>query len=96
MSDCRADQGFVPTGAHFQVLEKHRKRPRAHVLRARAESSGSGCSASLCVFRRAILTPVPVGNSRSDILVVQPTQDGDGQRLTDGLDGAGDRRVLLQ
>jgi hypothetical protein len=40
--------------------------------------------------------PVPVGNSHSDILVVQPAQDGHGQRLTDGLDGAGDRRVLLQ
>ena len=40
--------------------------------------------------------PVPVGNSRSDILVVQPTQNWHGQRLPDGLDGAGDRRVLLQ
>src|SRR5208337_5206448 len=44
-----------------------------------------------------VLRPlVPVGNSHSDILVVQPAQDGHGQRLTDGLDGAGDRRVLLQ
>ena len=40
--------------------------------------------------------PVPVGNSRPDILVVQPTQYWYGQGLTDGLDSAGDRRVLLQ
>jgi hypothetical protein len=39
---------------------------------------------------------VPVGNSRPDILVVQPTQYRYGQGLTDGPDGAGDRRVLLQ
>jgi hypothetical protein len=39
---------------------------------------------------------VPVGNSRSDMLVVQAAQNWHGQRLTDGLDGAGDRRVLLQ
>ena len=38
---------------------------------------------------------VPVGKSRSDILVMQPTQDRHGERLTDGLHGAGDRRVLL-
>jgi hypothetical protein len=44
----------------------------------------------------AALGAVPVGNSRSDILVVQPAQNWHGQRLTDGLDGAGDRRVLLQ
>ena len=41
------------------------------------------------------LIVVPVGNSRSDVLMVQPTQDRDGPRLTNGLDGAGDRRVLL-
>jgi hypothetical protein len=29
-------------------------------------------------------------------MVVQPTQDGHGQRLTDCLSGAGKRRVLLQ
>ena len=32
---------------------------------------------------------VPVGNSRSEILAVQPTQNWHGQRLTDALDGAG-------
>jgi hypothetical protein len=32
----------------------------------------------------------------SDILMVQPAQDGYGQCLTDGLDRTGDRRVLLQ
>ena len=42
------------------------------------------------------ITAVPVGNSRSDILVVQPTQDGHCKRLTDGVDSAGDWRVLLQ
>ena len=41
------------------------------------------------------VTVVPVGNSRSDILVVQAAQNWHGQRLTDGLDGAGDRCVLL-
>jgi putative restriction endonuclease len=40
--------------------------------------------------------PVPVGNSGPDILMVQPAQYWYGQGLTDGLDGAGDRRVLLQ
>jgi hypothetical protein len=39
---------------------------------------------------------VLVGNSRSDVLVVQLAQNWHRQRLTDGLDGAGDRRVLLQ
>jgi len=43
-----------------------------------------------------VLGGVLVGNSRSDILVVQPAQNWHRQRLTDGLDGAGDRRVLLQ
>ena len=42
------------------------------------------------------LRPVPVGNSRSDILMVQPAQYWHGQRLTEGLDDTGDRRVLLQ
>ena len=42
------------------------------------------------------LAVVPVGNSRSDILMVQSAQNWHGQRLTDTLDGAGDRRVLLQ
>ena len=44
----------------------------------------------------AIAWPVPVGNSRSDILVMQSAQNWHGQRLTDCLDGTGDRRVLLQ
>ena len=39
---------------------------------------------------------VPVGNSHSYILMVQPAQDGHGQRLTDGLHSARDRRVLIQ
>jgi hypothetical protein len=42
------------------------------------------------------LQAVPVGNSRSDILVMQPAQNRHGQRLTDSLDGARDRRILLQ
>jgi hypothetical protein len=29
-------------------------------------------------------------------LVMQPTQDGHGERLTDGLHDAGDRRIFLQ
>src|SRR6266436_8444582 len=37
---------------------------------------------------------VLVGNSCSDILVVQAAQDGHRERLTDGLDGARNRRVL--
>jgi hypothetical protein len=39
---------------------------------------------------------VLVGNSGSNILVVEPTQDRHGQGLTDGLDRTWDRRVLLQ
>jgi hypothetical protein len=39
---------------------------------------------------------VPVGNSHSYVLVVKPAQDGYGQRLTDGLDGAGDRCILVR
>jgi hypothetical protein len=37
---------------------------------------------------------VPTGNSRSDILVMQSTQNGHGERLTDCLHGARDRRIL--
>jgi putative ABC transport system substrate-binding protein len=37
--------------------------------------------------------PVPVGNSRSDILVMEAAQNGQGQRLADGLDGARDWRI---
>ena len=36
------------------------------------------------------LAPVLVGNLRSDISMMQPT----GERLTDGLHGAKDRRIL--
>src|ERR1700687_782646 len=39
---------------------------------------------------------VPVGNSHSYILVVQPAQNWHGHRATDGLDGAGDRCILVQ
>jgi hypothetical protein len=39
---------------------------------------------------------VPVGNSHSYMLVVQPAQNWHGQRATDGLDGAVDWRVFLQ
>jgi hypothetical protein len=38
---------------------------------------------------------VPVGNSHSDILVLQSAQDRHGQHATDGLGGARDRRVLV-
>ena len=41
-------------------------------------------------------TLVPVGNSGSDILVVQAAQNWHGQRLTDSLDCARNWRVLLQ
>ena len=35
---------------------------------------------------------VPVGNSRSDILAIQPTQEGYGEHLTDGLRSVGSER----
>jgi hypothetical protein len=37
-----------------------------------------------------------VGNLRSEILVVQSTQNPHRQRKTDSLDGTRDRRVLVQ
>jgi len=40
--------------------------------------------------------PVPVGNLRPEILMVQSTQNWHRQRATDGLDGTRDRRVLVQ
>jgi hypothetical protein len=40
--------------------------------------------------------PVPVGNLRSKILMVQSAQNWHRQRSTDRLDGARDRRVLVQ
>jgi hypothetical protein len=39
---------------------------------------------------------VLVGNLRSEILVVQSTQNRHRQRETDSLDGTRDRRVLVQ
>src|SRR5580700_7141377 len=41
------------------------------------------------------VTPVPVGNLRSEILVVQSAQNWHRQRATDSLDGTRDRRVLV-
>src|SRR6266699_4289495 len=43
-----------------------------------------------------ISPPVPVGNLRPEILVVQSAQNWHRQRATDGLDRTRDRRVLLQ
>jgi 2-hydroxychromene-2-carboxylate isomerase len=40
--------------------------------------------------------PVPVGNLRSKILMVQSAQNRHRQRATDGLNGTRDRRVLVQ
>jgi|SRR6516165_3467131 hypothetical protein len=46
--------------------------------------------------RRGKLAAVLVGNLRSEILVVQSTQNRHRQRETDSLDGTRDRRVLVQ
>ena len=46
-----------------------------------------------CLIQRS---PVPVGNLRSEILVVQSAQNRHRQRETDSLDGTRDRRVLVQ
>src|SRR6266851_5347228 len=43
-----------------------------------------------------ISPPVPVGNLRSEILMVQSAQNWHRQRATDSLDGTRDRRVLVQ
>jgi hypothetical protein len=40
--------------------------------------------------------PVPVGNLRSKILMVQSAQNRHRQRATDGLNSTRDRRVLVQ
>ena len=40
--------------------------------------------------------PVPAGNSRSDISMVEPTQDGHGHRLTDGLNILGSCLVFYR
>jgi len=45
-----------------------------------------------CLIQRS---PVPVGNLRSEILVVQSAQNRHRQRETDSLDGTRDRRVLV-
>src|SRR5206468_8498294 len=50
-------------------------------------------------FNRAALvapSPIPVGNLRSEILMVQSAQNWHRQRATDSLDGTRDRRVLVQ
>ena len=71
----------------------HRGRPwPAQEARHMVRTTISATSVQHSLTRARV---VPVGNSRSDVLMVQPTQDRDGQRLTNGLDGAGDRRVLL-
>jgi hypothetical protein len=46
--------------------------------------------------QQPVMPVVPVGNSHSYILVVQPAQNWHGQRATDSLDGAGDRCILVQ
>jgi hypothetical protein len=43
-----------------------------------------------------LFTVVPVGNLRSEILVVQSAQNWHRQRAADSLDGTRDRRVLVQ
>jgi DNA invertase Pin-like site-specific DNA recombinase len=43
-----------------------------------------------------VMGGVPVGNLRSDILVMQPAQNRHRQRATDSLDATWDRRVLVQ
>jgi hypothetical protein len=49
-----------------------------------------------CATPGTAATGVPVGNLRSEILVVQPAQNWHRQRATDGLDGTRDRCVLVQ
>src|SRR5215467_274146 len=51
---------------------------------------------SLGLWSEASNTIVPVGNLRSEILVVQSIQSWHRQRATDSLDGTRDRRVLVQ
>ena len=40
--------------------------------------------------------PVPIGNLRSEVLMVQSAQNWHRQRATHGLNGTWDRRVLVQ
>jgi hypothetical protein len=55
------------------------------------------CRSTFILMNAASCTnPVPVGNSPSDILVVQRAQYWHGQRSTEGLYDTRDRRVFLQ
>jgi len=63
-------------------------------MQSRAKSAHSWNLATTRISRRK--GAVPVGNLRSNIPVVKPAQDRYGQCLTDGLDGARNRCVLLQ
>jgi hypothetical protein len=55
-----------------------------------------GRAVALGFDQARIKDAVPVENSYTDILVVQPAQHRHGERLANGLDDAWDRRVLLQ
>ena len=61
-------------------------------MTARIEWLGTGNGTPEC----AKLGPVPVGNLRPEILVMQPAQNWHRQRATDGLDSTWDWRVLVQ
>jgi hypothetical protein len=63
----------------------------ARETRGRADARGARC-----LFTGPRRLGVPVGNLRSEILVVQSAQNWHRQRATDSLDGARDRRVLVQ
>jgi hypothetical protein len=63
-------------------------------LRARAKGAERYCRRSFGISPPA--RPVPVGNLRPEILVVQSAQDRHRQRATDSLDRTRDRRVLVQ
>src|SRR5262245_17945001 len=82
-------QGAVARALPRQAQRAHRRRGAAN----RHRRSHAGLSARA---GQARARAVPVGNSYSYILMVQPTQYWYGQGPTDGLGGAGDRRVLLQ
>jgi hypothetical protein len=69
---------------------------RINIYRNIAVYAASTLLTALLVSTWTTLRAVPVGNSHSYILMVQPAQDGHGQRLTDDLHSARDRRVLIQ